>query len=108
MPSGPEQASRSGNDASGLDETTMTNFRVSGKLPAALSGQYLQIGPNPVEGMVHAVTLDAGRVVSYRNGWIRTDGQDLVAANVVAFGSSILALGDGVLACELSQQLDII
>ena len=55
--------------------------------------------------MVHAVSLDAGRAVSYRNRWI---GDDVVAANLIAFGTSILALGDGALAYELSARLDTI
>ena len=83
MPSGPKQASRSANEAPVADETTITNLRVTGKLPAALSGQYIQIGPNRIaarsldwaggEGMVHAVSLDAGRAISYRNRWVKTD-----------------------------------
>src|SRR4051812_46805187 len=119
MPSGPEQASPSTNDAPVSDETTTTDLLVSGNLPAVLSGQYMQIGPNRIdaeysgdwsggEGMVHAVSVEGGRAVSYRNRWITTDavarklaieptpgpravGEDVVGANVVAFGSSILA-----------------
>jgi 8'-apo-carotenoid 13,14-cleaving dioxygenase len=137
MPNGPKQASRSANEAPVADETTITNPRVTGKLPAALSGQYIQIGPNRIdaqslpadwaggEGMVHALSLDAGRDISYRNRWITTDavaqklaveptpgprtvGDDVVAANLITFGSSILALGDGALAYELSARLDTI
>ena len=75
--------------------------------------------------MVHAVSLDAGRAISYRNRWITTDavaqqlaveptpgprtvGDDVVAANLIAFGTSILAFGDGALAYELSARLDTI
>jgi carotenoid cleavage dioxygenase len=137
MPSGPEHVTRSTNEAPVADETTITNLRVAGKLPAALSGQYMRIGPNRIdaqslpadwaggEGMVHAVSLDAGRAISYRNRWITTDavaqklaveptpgprtvGDDVVATNLIAFGSSILALGDGALAYELSTRLDTI
>jgi 8'-apo-carotenoid 13,14-cleaving dioxygenase len=119
------------------DETTITNLRVTGTLPAALSGQYMRIGPNRInakcgggdwtgdEGMVHAVSLDAGRAISYRNRWIATDavahtlavdptpgprpvGDDVVAANLVAFGNSILAFGDGALGYELSARLDTV
>ena len=137
MPSGPDQASRSASKAPVTDETTITNLRVVGKLPAALSGQYMRIGPNRIdpkslpanwaggEGMVHAVSLDAGRAVSYRNRWITTDavaqklnvaptpgpravGDDVIAANLTAFGTSILAFGDGALAYELSARLDTI
>jgi len=49
MPSGPERAPLSANEAPVADETTITNLRVSGKLPAALSGQYMQIGPNRID-----------------------------------------------------------
>ncbi len=113
MPSKPPRAPRSANDAPVLDETTITDLPVSGTLPVALSGQYLRIGPNridaralPAEGaarraMVHAVSLRAGRAVSYRNRWVGTD-----ATNLIPFGSSILALGDGALAYELSAGLD--
>jgi carotenoid cleavage dioxygenase len=75
--------------------------------------------------MVHALYLDAGRAITYQNRWITTDtvaqklaveptpgprttGHDVVAANLIAFGTSILAFGDGALAYELSAQLDTI
>src|SRR5688500_6071800 len=84
MASSPEHQSLSGDDAPVHDETTITDLVVSGSLPEALSGQYLRIGPNPIggdplpngpaaEAMVHAIALRAGRAVSYRNRWIRTD-----------------------------------
>ena len=75
----------SGHYAPVFDETTVTGLPVEGVLPAALSGRYLRIGPNPIgnvtesydwttaDGMVHAVALHAGRAISYRNRWIRTD-----------------------------------
>src|SRR5262245_36463921 len=80
-----------------------TNLRATGTLPAALSGQYAQI--DPIGGTVHTVTLDAGNANAYRN---RRLDADVAATNVVAFGRSILALGDGALAHELSPQLDTI
>jgi carotenoid cleavage dioxygenase len=72
--------------------------------------------------MVHAVTFHAGGAVSYRNRWIVTDataqllgtepvpgprhtGPDVVASNVITFGPSTLALGDGALAYELTADL---
>jgi 8'-apo-carotenoid 13,14-cleaving dioxygenase len=119
------------------DETTITNLRVTGTLPAALSGHYMRIGSNRIngkcggegwtggEGMVHAVSLDAGRAISYRNRWIATDavaqtlavdptpgprtvGDDVVAANLIAFGNTILAFGEGALAYELNARLDTV
>jgi carotenoid cleavage dioxygenase len=137
MPSGPDRVTRSAINAPVTDEMTITNLRVAGKLPVALSGHYMRIGPNRIdakslpadwasgEGMVHAVSLDAGRAISYRNRWITTDAvaeklavaptpgprtvdDDVVAANLIAFGTSILAFGDGALAYELSARLDTI
>ena len=96
----------------------------------------MRIGPNRIdaqslpadwaggEGMVHVVSLDAGRAISYRNRWITTDavaqklaveptpgprpvGDDVVAANLIVFGTSILALGDGAIATA-SARLDTI
>ena len=122
------------NDSSVSDETTIADLAVSGTLPAALSGRCLCIGPNTIgtpaasaewasgAGMVHAVTLHAGGAASYRNRWVVTDataqvlgtepvpgprhtGPDVVASNVITFGSSILALGDGALAYELTGDL---
>jgi carotenoid cleavage dioxygenase-like enzyme len=137
MHSGPERVTRSANNAPVADETTITNLRVAGELPAALLGQYMRIGPNRIdteslpadwadgEGMVHAVTLAAGRAISYRNRWITTDavaqklavdptpgprgvGDDVIAANLITFGSCIFAFGDGALAYELNARLDTV
>ena len=116
MPSSPEHATRSANDEPVASETITTGLRVSGKLPALLSGQYLQIGADRIdathpadsaggEGMLHAVTFDPGRGVSYRNHWI---GEDVADANLVAFGNAILVLVDGALAYELSSSLDTV
>jgi carotenoid cleavage dioxygenase-like enzyme len=74
---------------------------VTGQLPAALSGQYLAVR----EGVVHAVSLDGRRANSYR---IRDVGQNVGASNVIAFGNSVLALGDGALAYELDAVLETI
>ena len=72
--------------------------------------------------MVHAITVHAGGTVSYRNRWITTDAaaqalgrepvpgprrgdNDVVASNIFTFGSTILAVGDGALAYELTADL---
>jgi 8'-apo-carotenoid 13,14-cleaving dioxygenase len=131
MASKPNDATRFANDAV-TDELTLTDLWVSGTLPAALSGQFLCIGPNRTDGhvlpegeaagetMVHAVSLHAGRAVSYLTRWITTDvGGPLgstpaptfregIATKLVTFGRSILALGDGALAIELSAGLETI
>lgn len=135
MPSSADHSFIPENDAPVPDETRISDLPVSGMLPTALSGRCLRIGPNPIgtpatpaawttgEGMVHAVTLHAGGAASYQNRWIITDaaahklgtdatpgprhtGTDVVATNVITFGRSILALGDGALAYELTADLD--
>jgi carotenoid cleavage dioxygenase-like enzyme len=118
MSSGPKHVSRSANGEPVADETIITNLRVTGSLPAALTGQYLRIGSNRNDaqshlvgaaggkGMVHAVTLEAGRATSYRNRPITTD--EVAVANLITFGTSVLAFGDGALAYELDVRRDTI
>ena len=137
MASSTEYSSESGNYAPVHEETTITDLVVSGTLPEALSGQYLRIGPNPLgapprfydvttaEGMVHAVALRAGRALSYRNRWIRTDGasrklgvepvpglrptvRDSSATNLIAYARTILSLGNGAVAYELTKDLETV
>lgn len=74
-----------GNFAAVGAETEATDLPVTGALPAALSGLFLRVGPDPIapdpaayhwfmgDGMVHAVELRTGRAASYRNRWVRTD-----------------------------------
>ena len=121
------------NDPPVPDETSITGLPVTGTLPAALSGTYLVIGPNPIgppeageparaAAMVHAITVDADGTVSYRNRWITTDtaahalgrepvpgprraDNDGVASNIFTFGSTILAVGNDTLAYELTADL---
>ena len=116
-------------------ETTITGLHVQGTLPRGLSGRLLAIGPSvnanssgidmrdAHDGMVHSVHLHAGRALSYRSRWVlttsvarrlridsppgpRNTGPDIVASNIVAFGGSILALGEGSLSHELTPELD--
>ena len=74
-----------GNYAPVLEEVTETELAVIGQLPDSLDGRYLRNGPNPVtppdpasyhwftgDGMVHAIELEGGKAVSYRNRWVRT------------------------------------
>jgi carotenoid cleavage dioxygenase-like enzyme len=102
-------------------ELTITNLKVVGTLPAGLSGQLLSIGPNPetsISGteptglfdcLVHGVELHAGRAVSYRSRSVVADVVDAVnVVNVVAFGGSILVLGNNMLAYELPPDLNIL
>jgi carotenoid cleavage dioxygenase-like enzyme len=113
----------------------MDNLRVEGALPGALSGQLLGIGTGSDtdraatravgthDGVVHSVRVNRGGAISYRSRWIITDavaqrlgvtrspgprhsGPDVAASTIVAFGGTILALGDGSLAYELTPDLD--
>lgn len=112
------------------DEATITGLTVRGCLPARLAGRLLAIGPGTPgsafgasAGMVHSVQVHAGGAASYRSRWVITDtvaerrgvdpapgprnsGPDVIASHVVAFGGSILALGEGSLAYELSPDLE--
>ena len=135
MPGRANQSFVPANDAPVPDEARISDLPVSGTLPAALSGRCLRIGPDPIGtpataaagptgvGMVHAVILQAGGAASYRNRWITTAaaahqlgaeptpgprhiGSDVVATNIIMFGRSIFALGDGALAYELTADLD--
>jgi len=67
------------------EEVTAFDLRVTGRVPAELSGRYLRNGPNPVgledpgyhwflgAGMVHGVRLREGRAEWYRNRWVRSN-----------------------------------
>ena len=67
------------------DEVTAFDLPVIGRIPEALEGRILRIGPNPVgsvdptlhhwmmgAGMVHGVRLRGGKAVWYRNRWVRS------------------------------------
>ena len=66
-------------------ESTITDMKVSGKIPEDLTGRFLRNGPNPVsavdpadyhwftgDGMVHGLRLEEGRADWYRNRWVRS------------------------------------
>ena len=96
-PSDPQLPTR--NHAPVCDENTLRGLTVEGNLPTALTGRYLQIG---LDGVIHAVELDAARAVGYFNRWLASDD---IATNVMSFGGRTLALGRGVLAYELDEHL---
>ena len=66
------------------DERTITDLKVTGQIPAELSGRYVRIGPNPFkpdprghhwfigDGMVHGICLNDGQAEWYRNRYIRS------------------------------------
>jgi carotenoid cleavage dioxygenase-like enzyme len=118
-------------------EANVTNLEVEGSLPRQLSGRHLSIGSHPIgtpgpadeptatAGMVHAVTLHAGRATSYRSRWVRTDptcrrlglepvggptaaAHDESSANLLEFAGRTYSLSDGSLAYELAANLDTV
>jgi carotenoid cleavage dioxygenase len=68
-----------------FDEMNEANLRVTGEIPAALTGVYMRNGANPQfapmgryhwfdgDGMIHAVYLENGKA-RYKNRWIETPG----------------------------------
>jgi carotenoid cleavage dioxygenase-like enzyme len=85
-----------GNFAPVQTEVTETSLEVTGAVPSALSGLYIQNGSNPPsgtsphwflgDGMVHGLRIRQGEAVWYRNRWINTTlhqrGQDFADAGV--------------------------
>jgi 8'-apo-carotenoid 13,14-cleaving dioxygenase len=118
------------------EEKTVTELAVTGRIPLALDGRYVRIGPNPVkpsaaghhwftgDGMVHGVALKDGGALWYRNRWIRSEGvsaalgkpaapgprhgmSDTVNTNVVAIGGRTWALVEaGAYPVELDYTFD--
>jgi carotenoid cleavage dioxygenase len=105
-----------------LSETTTTELRVSGQIPAELKGMLARIGPNPIsvknpatyhwflgDGMVHGLRLQDGKALWYRNRWVGTDEAnkalgrpraagsrrgiaDVVNTNIISHGGRLWAL----------------
>ncbi len=71
-----------GNFAPVTVETTTTDLRVTGSLPAELTGLYVRNGSNPLrgtsphwflgDGMVHGLALEDGKALWYRNRYVET------------------------------------
>jgi len=125
----------SGNYAPVQDELTDTGLRVTGSIPAELSGLYVRNTPNPVngqgghwffgDGMVHGVRIEDGNALWYRNRWVKTTklagGLDAMdpkvmmdrtasSANthVIGHAGKILALEEGHFPYELTRDLDTV
>ncbi len=75
-----------GNFAPVATEETVSDLRVTGSIPKALSGLFVRNGSNPPsgrsahwflgDGMVHGVRLEGGKASWYRNRYIRTPIQE--------------------------------
>ena len=117
-------------------ETTLNDLAVAGTIPPGLNGRYLKMGANPVnpdpaghhwflgDGMVHGIAIRDGRVLWYRNRWIRSrlaatalereaapgprrGRNDTVNTNVVEVGGRPYALVEaGSFPVELSGDLE--
>ncbi|HVR91778.1 MAG TPA: carotenoid oxygenase family protein [Novosphingobium sp.] len=80
------------------DELTIEDLKVTGTIPAELSGRYVRIGPNPYrpdprgyhwftgDGMVHGVRLHGGKAEWYRNRYIRSQTLEAVGGPSAAPG----------------------
>ncbi|MEP7201619.1 MAG: carotenoid oxygenase family protein [Ilumatobacteraceae bacterium] len=79
----------------------LTNLIVRGAVPAGLSGRLLGIR----DGIVHEVHLHPRRAPSYR---CRRVHSDATGDAIVAFGGSILIIGNGSVAHELGRDLEIL
>lgn len=119
-------------------ESDATELTVRGTLPKELNGQLLRDGPNPTapgpnhhwftgDGMIHALRLEDGRAVGYRNRYIRTtrveENLGLKAAplsplqplmqgwgnvHVIKHAGRILALSETGLPYELDSELSTV
>lgn len=117
-------------------ELTLRDLAVTGVIPAGLNGRYLKMGANPAasdhaghhwllgDGMVHGIAIRDGKVLWYRNRWIRSHlaaaalgrdaapgprrgPNDTVNTNVVSIGGRTFALVEaGSYPVELSEDLE--
>lgn len=126
-----------GNHAPVPDEVTVTELRVTGRLPAELQGRYLRNGPNPItgesahwflgDGMIHGIELRDGVASWYRNRWVRTpyferptmpvvDLENLdfditrskANTHVIRHAGRILCLEEGHVPWEITPELDTV
>ena len=117
-------------------ELTLQDLAVAGSIPAGLRGRYLKMGANPAkpdpaghhwflgDGMVHGIAIRDGRVLWYRNRWVRSrlaaaalgraeapgprrGRNDTVNTNVADIGGRAFALVEaGSFPVELSETLE--
>lgn len=117
-------------------ELTLDALQVEGEIPHAVSGRYVRNGPNPVgpvdpasyhwftgHGMVHGLRIEQGKVLWYRNRWVRGEdacralgetipdgprraGSDAPNTNVVSLGGRTFAIVEaGGIPAELDDEL---
>lgn len=124
-----------GATAAVLDEVDLIDLPVTGTIPPELNGVLLRNGPNPLRGrfkgndvldwwpedaMLHAISLQDGRVRHYRNRWARTQRWAAVYdpnaaptlvdtnpnVNVLHHAGEILALAEGGAPLAISTDLE--
>jgi carotenoid cleavage dioxygenase len=116
-----------GNMAPVLEEVTVFDLHVEGRIPAGLNGLYARNGANPKDGhsghwflgdgMVHGVSLRDGKAEWYRNRWVRTPlfagetpsvpiTQSLANTSVVAHAGRIFTLVENSLPMEITAELE--
>ena len=71
-----------GNGRPVTEELTLTDLKVTGRIPAELDGRYVRAGANPLsgtsphpflgDGMLHGVRLQGGQAQWYRNRYVQT------------------------------------
>ncbi|MEM6908370.1 MAG: carotenoid oxygenase family protein [Pseudomonadota bacterium] len=115
-------------------EVDCVDLEVDGVIPPELNGMLARIGPNPIgevgedhqlflgDGMIHSLTLEGGRAVSYRNRWVRTepvagklgeepkdapiDHLDCANTHIFPFAGSLYALTETSIPYAVSSDLD--
>ena len=117
------------------DEFECINPTVTGEIPRELDGTLIRNGPNPYSGqfvgndvlswwpeaaMLHSVTFSKGKVLAYRNRWVRTKNwaghfdthspERMVDSNpnvnVIKHAGVVLALAEGGQPVEITCELD--
>lgn len=117
-----------------FEETSESQLRVTGSIPAQLNGRLLRNGPNPQtgvsshwflgNGMLHGVELENGKANWYRNRYVKTplyadpDADPIEAliqpdkstanTHVVQHAGKILALEEAHLPWEVSADLETV
>jgi carotenoid cleavage dioxygenase len=94
------------NFAGTKEEHTLQQLSCEGHIPKDLTGLYVRNGPNAIKdeghfflgrGMLHALMLDRGRAVWYRNRYVRKEGGALSGfsnVSLLAFAGRLFSLGE--------------